>query len=95
MSAKGMEHHVETGVFDGAGDGVGREYAAKRRVATSEALARYQDVRRDVPVLVAEVATRPAETGHHLIEDQQDAVVVTDCPHPWPVIIRRHNGTAA
>ena len=68
---------------DRISDGPTGEHPAKGRVPAGETFAGDQNVRGEVPVLVAELPAGAAEAGHHLIHDQQDAVPVTDLPDLW------------
>ncbi len=49
--------------------------------------AKAGDIRDDVPMLVGEHLTRPSKAGHHLIEDKEDAILVTDLPDLLPISI--------
>ena len=54
---------------------------AERHVAGVDPLRDGDDVGHDVPVLAGEPLAGAAEAGHHLVEDQQDAVAVAELAH--------------
>ncbi len=82
------------GVGQAAGVGAVREVvgdarsdgdAAERHVAGVDALGEGQQVRDDALVRGDEPAAGPPEAGHHLVEDEDDAVPVAQLPHTGEV----------
>ena len=68
-----------------------RDHRAERHVARVDPLRDAEDVGHDVPVLAREPLAGAAEAGHHLVEDQQDAVAVADLAHALEVAVGRHD----
>src|SRR5438477_293865 len=64
--------------------------AAQRHVAGVHALGEADEVRGDTPVVDGEPLAAPAEPGHHLVADHDDAVAVAQRPHPRQVAVRGH-----
>ncbi len=77
-------------VVEGRGDGVGDQHATERHVAGVHALGEGDQVRGDRPVVDGEPLPAAAEPAHHLVGDQQDAVLVADLPDALEVARRRH-----
>ena len=92
MGRVGEEHHAATDRGDRGDHLVGGVNPAEGRVAAGEALAADHDVWHDAPVVHAELSPGPAEAGHHLVGDEQDAVRVTDRPHVGPPVVRWQQG---
>ena len=65
------------------------DHRAERDVAGVDALRDGEDVRHDVPVLAREPLARAPEPGHHLVEDEDDAVPVADLADRLEVAVRR------
>ena len=62
---------------------------AEREVAAGRPLAGRQHVWPDAPMVDAEPSPRPAEPGHHLVRDQEDAVTPAHLGDGRPVVVGR------
>ena len=78
-------------VVEGAGDRVADDDTTDRDVAGVDALGEGDQVGHDVMGVEREPLARAAEPGHHLVEDQHDAVLVGEGTHPCQVAGRRHH----
>ena len=67
------------------------DHRAERDVTGVDPLRDGDDVGDDVPVLAGEPAAGAAEAGHHLVEDQQDAVPVADLADRLQVAVGRRD----
>ena len=79
----------EEAVANAVDDLAARDHGAERDVARVDPLGDGDDVGHDVPVLAGEPPAGAPEAGHHLVEDQQDAVAVADLPHRLQVAVGR------
>jgi len=84
-----VEHEVVAALRDGSDDRVGRRDRTHRRVAAREPLAADQDVRTHAPVVDGEAPARTPVARHHLVGDQQHAVLAADVGEAWPVVVGR------
>ena len=66
---------------------VARGDGTERHVPTAQPLAAHDDVGLEGEVLVAEVATRAAVTGHHLVGDEQHVVLPAQVGDRAPVLV--------
>ena len=64
-------------------------HGSERYGAAADPLGQRHDVGHDVPVLAAEPPSGAPEPGHHLVEDEQDAVPVADLTDGGEVARRR------
>ena len=65
--------------------------ATEGHVARRHALGEGHQIRDDVKVLDGEPFSGPAETRHHLVGDEHDAVLIADCTDPGQVSGRRNH----
>ena len=68
-----------------------RDHGAERDIARVDPLRDTEDVGHDVPVLACKPLPRPPESGHHLVEDQEDPVAVADLANALQVAVGRHD----
>ena len=74
---------------EGLGDGLGHDHAAEGHVAGVHALGEAEQVGGHVPVVGREPRTGATEAHHHLVEDQQDPVLVAELAHAGQVGVGR------
>src|SRR5207247_2649428 len=67
------------------------DHRSERDVPGGDPLCDREDVRDDVPVVTREPASRAAEAGHDLVEDEQDSVAVADLADGLKVAVRRRD----
>ena len=77
-------------LVEGGGDRVRNDDAAERDVPRVHAFGEADQVRANVPVLDREPFATPPESGHDLVGDEHDAVLIAQCPDPGEVAGGRH-----
>ena len=75
-------------VVEGGGDLRGDDDAAERHVAGVDPLREGDEVGDDAPPVDGEPLAAPAEAGHDLVGDHDDAVLVADLADPGEVAVR-------
>ena len=88
VGTEGVEHYGHVSRGNCLGNVVAGENPDDRCIAARQAFAGDQQVGFDVPVLMAEAFAGATEAGHHFIHDQQNAVLVAECPHTGPIVVR-------
>src|SRR5256885_5820690 len=78
-------------IGDPLGEALVDDHCAKRDVPRVNALRHGHDVRHNSPVVTGEPSAGTAEATHDLIEDEHDAVAVTDFAHGLQVAVGRHD----
>ena len=71
------------------GDGGAHRDGAQRQVRAGQALGHRHEVRRDAPFVDGEPVAGPAEAGHDLVGDHEDAVPVADLADAGDVAVGR------
>ena len=81
-------------LHEGVVHGPPRDHAAHRHAARGDAFGEGDDVGRHAVALGRERVAEPAEAGNHLVEDQQNAVVVADRAQSLQIALgrRQHAG---
>ena len=74
---------------EGVMDMIAHDHAGHRHRPRRDALRKRDHVGNDAIAFRREGVTEPAEGGDHLIEDQQDAVLVANCAQPLQITFRR------
>src|SRR5699024_2970153 len=72
------------------GDGTRNDDAAERDVAGVDAFGEADQIRGDAPVVDGEPFAAATETGHDFVDDEDDAVGVTNGAHAGEVAVRGH-----
>jgi len=73
--------------FEEVGYGLPHDGGAQRHVGTRQPLRHRHDVRHHAPVVDAEPLAGPPEARHHLVGDEQHALIVADPPQPRHVLL--------
>ncbi len=61
----------------------------QRRIARTDPLGHHHDIGPHPPVIAAQKGAGPPGPGHHLVHDQQHAIVVADRPHALQIPLGR------
>ena len=83
-------HEGAVALFDRVMDMIIRHDTEDRGVARGHALGADDHVRDHLPVVNGEVLSRPADSRHDLVDDQQDVITVADFPDLLKIAVLRH-----